>query len=111
MWELTEKEREQVYKVTNWVAYDQATKSASSDAHSAPLYITLTYQAHIVRRVKMAEIPVEGKVYRLGSDIPPLFIDYKEILLTPREQQAYNEAAVKYLGRPDTFYQPKEKTV
>jgi hypothetical protein len=36
--------------------------------------------------MKVAEIPVGDKTYCLGSEIPPLFIDYIEVLITPYKQ-------------------------
>jgi hypothetical protein len=111
LWQLTKEEREKVRTATNWVAFDQATKGSGSDAYSAPLYVTPVWRANIVRRVKIAEILVGEKTYRLGSDIPPLFTDYMEVMMTPREQQEYDNAAARYIGRPDTYYQPKDKSI
>jgi len=111
LWQLTEDERKEVRKVINWVAFDQATKGSGSDAHSAPLYVTPVWRATIVRRVKMAAIPVGDKTYYLGSDIPPLYMDYMEVMMTPREQQEYDNAAARYIGRPDVYFQPKDKSI
>jgi hypothetical protein len=58
----------------------------------------------------MAEIDVYGQTIRLGSDIPPLFIDHMEVLQTHRKRYLYMQVHNKYFQAPDKFYQPKEHT-
>jgi hypothetical protein len=111
LWQLNEDERKKVRKVTDWVAFDQCTRGSGSDAHSAPTYVTPVWRALIVRRVKMTEIAVGDKTYCLMSDIPPLYMDHMEVMMTPREQQEYDNAAARYINKPDTYYQPKEKSL
>jgi hypothetical protein len=110
LWKLSDEEKALVYKVTTWVAFDQCTRGTGQLATNAPRYATPAYRTFLIRRVQMAEISVYGKIHKLGNEIPAHFVDHMEVLQTHRERELYNNAASLYIKKPDTLYQPKEKT-